>query len=186
MPPASLSKAKAKNWGLKIQTQTEIQPPPVRSNSDWLRALLFTARTVSTAAESFPYLKGVVGTVVILLETVETVKKNREALKELCGNVMEIITIVREQISLHGDTAAVRFKGLCGDLEECLHGVLSAVKELERKPEGLRGRFKELLRGDKTAEEILAYEKQIRELRSNFVVFIIRSTRRNFAHTSLS
>ncbi|KAF7375664.1 Protein kinase domain-containing protein [Mycena sanguinolenta] len=116
MPPPSFSKAKAKKWRLTIQT--EVQPLQVRSNSDWIGALLLTARTVSTAAESFPYLKGVVGTVVVLLETVETVKKNREALKELCGNVMEIITIVREQISLHGDTAALRFKGLCGDLEE--------------------------------------------------------------------
>ncbi|KAF7375665.1 FabD/lysophospholipase-like protein [Mycena sanguinolenta] len=158
MPPPSLSKAKAK----KID--------------NWLGPLLLAARTVSTAAESFPYLKGVVSTVVILLETVETVKKNREALKELCGNVMEIITIVREQISLHGDTAALRFKGLCGDLEQCLHGVLSAIKELERQPEGLRGRFKELIRGSKTAEEILTYEKQIRELRSNFVLIATMDT----------
>ncbi|KAF8134740.1 hypothetical protein K438DRAFT_2126528 [Mycena galopus ATCC 62051] len=80
--------------GIKIQT---VQPSP-RSSSDWLGTLLLTARTVSTAAEAFPYLKGV------------TVKKNREALKGLCGNVMEIITIVRDQISFHGDTAAVKFR----------------------------------------------------------------------------
>ncbi|KAF8134735.1 P-loop containing nucleoside triphosphate hydrolase protein, partial [Mycena galopus ATCC 62051] len=164
MPAPGSSKATKRE--LKIQT---VQPSP-RSSSDWLGNLLLTARTVSTAAEAFPYLKGVVSTVVVLFDTVETVKKNREALKGLCGNVMEIITIVRDQISFHGDTAAVKFRGLCGDLEECLHGVLGAVRELERPPEGLRGRFKELIRGSQTADEIITYERQIRELRANFVL----------------
>ncbi|KAJ7088267.1 hypothetical protein C8R44DRAFT_892807 [Mycena epipterygia] len=103
-----------KRWGLKIQTVK----PSAESTSDWLWTALLTARTISVATESFPYLKGVFGTVLVLLETVETVKKNREDLKELCGNVLEIITIIREQISLHGDTAAVKFRGLCDDLEE--------------------------------------------------------------------
>jgi hypothetical protein len=46
------------------------------------------------------------------------VKKNREEPKELCANIMDIITIVQEQISLHGDTGAAKFKELCRDLEE--------------------------------------------------------------------
>ncbi|KAJ7872885.1 P-loop containing nucleoside triphosphate hydrolase protein [Mycena olivaceomarginata] len=83
---------------------------------------------------------------------------------------MEILTIVQEQISLHGDTAALNFKTLCGDLEECLQGVLSAVKELKRQPKGLQGRFKEIIHSKKTAEDIIGYGRKIRELRSNFVL----------------
>jgi hypothetical protein len=60
-----------------------------------------------------------------------------------------------------------------------LHGVLSAVKELERQPKGLQGRFKEIIHGKKTAEDIIGYGRKIRELRSNFVVFAICSTSRN-------
>ncbi|KAJ6540338.1 hypothetical protein B0H19DRAFT_1077750 [Mycena capillaripes] len=166
-PNAAGGSSSRKKWGLTIQT---VQPP-VRSNSaDWLWTSLLTARTIAVAAESFPYLKGVFGTVVILLETVEAVKKNREELKELCGNVMEIITIVQEQISLHGDTAPAKFKDLCGDLEECLHGVLSAIKELQRTSEGLGGRFKELIRSNRTMDAIIGYQRKIRELRSNFLV----------------
>ncbi|KAJ7021176.1 hypothetical protein C8F04DRAFT_1195780 [Mycena alexandri] len=111
-----IGSSKANRWGLTIQTMQS--PPRSNTNSDWLWTSLLAARTLTAAAESFPYLKGVFGIIVILLETIETVKKNREDLKELCRNVMEIVTIVREQISLHGDTAAVKFKGLCGDLEE--------------------------------------------------------------------
>ncbi|KAJ6568660.1 hypothetical protein B0H19DRAFT_1065474 [Mycena capillaripes] len=162
-----IGSSKGNRWGLTIQTTQPL--PRSNTNSDWLWTSLIAARTITAAAESVPYLKGVFGIVVILLETLETVKKNREDLKELCGNVMEIVTIVREQISFHGDTAAVKFKDLCGDLEECLHGVLSAVKELARKPSGLHGRFKEIIRGNKTADEIAGYGRKIRELRSNFV-----------------
>ncbi|KAJ7830444.1 hypothetical protein B0H14DRAFT_2593350 [Mycena olivaceomarginata] len=167
MAASNSTSSKAKRQGLTIQTN---RPSLRRSSTDWLWTSLLAARTIAAAAESFPYLKGVFGTVVVLLETVETVNKNREDLKELCENVMEILTIVQEQISLHGDTAASNFKNLCGDLEECLHGVLSAVKELERQPKGLQGRFKEIIHGKKTAEDIIGYGRKIRELRSNFVL----------------
>jgi hypothetical protein len=51
-----------------------------------------------------------------------------------------------------------------------LHGVLSAVPELQIKPEGLGGRLKEIVRGSRTADEVAGYERKIRELRSNFLV----------------
>ncbi|KAJ7343824.1 hypothetical protein DFH08DRAFT_1081240 [Mycena albidolilacea] len=88
-------------------------------NSDWLAPSILTAKTVTAAAECFPfpYVKGVFGTVVILLETVEKVKKNREDLKELCQTTMEIVTILQDQLSMHGNTAAVKLKGLCEELE---------------------------------------------------------------------
>ncbi|KAJ7624862.1 P-loop containing nucleoside triphosphate hydrolase protein [Roridomyces roridus] len=154
-----------RRWSLKIRTNLPAPDP-----DSWLWTSLLAARTISAAAESFPYLKGAISIVVVLLETVETVKKNREDLRELCGTVMEVITIVQEQQELHGKAVAVRFKALCDELEECLHGVLSAVKELQKKPEGLRGRFKEIIRGNHTADLILSYEKKIRHLRSNFLL----------------
>jgi hypothetical protein len=40
------------------------------SNTDWLGPSILTARTVAAAAE-FPYVKGVFGTVVVILETIE-------------------------------------------------------------------------------------------------------------------
>ncbi|KAJ7442430.1 hypothetical protein FB451DRAFT_1568941 [Mycena latifolia] len=90
-----------------------------QSKSDWLSNSLMAAKVVTAAAECipFPYVKGVFGTAVSILETVEKVKKNRDDLKELCENITEIIRIIQDQLSAHGDTAAVKFKGLCGDLE---------------------------------------------------------------------
>lgn len=51
--------------------------------------------------------------------------RDREDLKELCNDTLEIIKIVQAQISAHGDTAAVKFKGLCEDLDRCVRAYFS-------------------------------------------------------------
>jgi hypothetical protein len=109
-----------------------------RSSSDWLATSLLTAKTFKAAAECLPvpYVQGAFKIVVVLLETVEVcschaltwktpdsfaqkVKKNRDDLKDVCQNAVEIIVIVHDQIILHGDTAAVKFKARCEELERC-------------------------------------------------------------------
>ncbi|KAJ7741611.1 hypothetical protein B0H14DRAFT_3897865, partial [Mycena olivaceomarginata] len=61
--------------------------------------------------------------IVIFMETVEKLKKNREDLKELCGSIVEIMRIVRDQNSSQGDTAAIKLQGLCGELERSLQEI---------------------------------------------------------------
>ncbi|KAJ7711363.1 hypothetical protein B0H16DRAFT_600797 [Mycena metata] len=121
---------------------------PSKSKSDWLAPAILTAKTITAAAECapFPYIKGVSGTVLILLETVVTVKKNREDLEELCNSVTEIITILHDQILAHGNTAAVKFKGLCEELESYLEAVILAIRNVQDESKGFRGRLKEFLK----------------------------------------
>ncbi|KAJ7787505.1 hypothetical protein B0H13DRAFT_2395201 [Mycena leptocephala] len=71
------------------------------------------------AADLVPgtYLKGAVGTVVILLETVEKVKQNREDLQELCENTTRIAVYLGEQLASRQNTTAMRLKDLCEELE---------------------------------------------------------------------
>lgn len=68
MAASNSTSSKAKRQELTIQTN---RPSLRRSSTDWLWTSLLAARTIAAAAESFPYLKGVFGTVVVLLETVE-------------------------------------------------------------------------------------------------------------------
>ncbi|KAJ7703739.1 hypothetical protein B0H17DRAFT_1194214 [Mycena rosella] len=93
--------------------------PSASGSSDWLAMMIFNARAISTAADAIPlpYVKGVFGTAVFLLETVNTVQKNREDMKELCADTVDIITVVRDRISAHTDTAAIQFKAQCEELE---------------------------------------------------------------------
>ncbi|KAJ6500283.1 hypothetical protein DFH09DRAFT_1289820 [Mycena vulgaris] len=142
-----------------------------QSKSDWLAGSLTTAKLIAAGAECipFPYVKGVFGTVVVILETVEKGKRNRDDLKELCGNIMDIMKIIQDQLLTHGDTSALKFKGLCEDLAGVLEGVLKSIKQLLREPRGLRGRFKEVMKLGSTADEIAGYRMRIQELRLNFV-----------------
>ncbi|KAJ7640137.1 hypothetical protein B0H17DRAFT_477988 [Mycena rosella] len=142
------------------------------SSLDWLEISLLTARTITAAAECapFPYIKGAFGTAVILLETVEKVKKNREDWKDLCEITVNIITTVRNQIREQGDSGASRFKKLCEDLGKFLSEVHDRVQLLQKEPKGFRGRIKEVVKLRSTADEISKYGNRIRELRSNFVL----------------
>ncbi|KAJ7713103.1 hypothetical protein B0H16DRAFT_1702595 [Mycena metata] len=139
---------------------------PSKSKSDWLAPAILTAKTITAAAECapFPYIKGVSGTVLILLETVVTVKKNREDLEELCNSATEIITILHDQILAHGDTAAIKFKGLCGELESYLKAVILAIRNLQDQSKGFRGRVKEFLKASNLTDKIAGYQTQIQGL----------------------
>ncbi|KAJ7080691.1 P-loop containing nucleoside triphosphate hydrolase protein [Mycena epipterygia] len=138
------------------QGGTPSQPlkPSPTSKSAWLETLIFNAKLITSGADAlpFPYVKGVFGTVVFLLEAVEKVNKNQNSMKELCVDTVDIITILRDQISSHGDTAALKFKGQCEELEGLLHDVLEAVNQLKIRPQGFGARIKEVIKASNISE----------------------------------
>ncbi|KAJ7144353.1 hypothetical protein C8R44DRAFT_725297 [Mycena epipterygia] len=138
----------------------------------WLETLLFTAKTITAGANAlpFPYVQGVFETVVFLLETVEKVKRNQESMKELCRDTVDIITVLRDQISAHGDTAALKFKAQCEELEVFLQDVLEEVNQLQIRHRGLGARIKEVIKVNSTRDDISRFQTRIRELRSNFLL----------------
>ncbi|KAJ7195794.1 hypothetical protein GGX14DRAFT_403763 [Mycena pura] len=142
------------------------------SNSDWLGPTLLTARTMVAASENapVPFVKGVFGTILIVLETIDNVKKNRENLKQLCGNVIKIMKIVEGHIVFCEDVELSKLESLCADLESTLQEILRALKKRQTKPKGVRGHFKEMLYSSDIAGEIVDYEKKIQELQLSFMV----------------
>ncbi|KAJ6521304.1 hypothetical protein DFH09DRAFT_223266 [Mycena vulgaris] len=143
-----------------------------QSKSDWLAGSLTTAKLIAAGAECipFPYVKGVFGMVVIILETVEKVKRNRDDLKELCEDIVEIIGIVQGRLSSHADTTAVEFRRLCEKLEGVLEDVLESIKKLPTRARGLSDHFKEVMKIGSTADEIAGYRMRIQKLQSNFML----------------
>ncbi|KAJ7673586.1 hypothetical protein B0H17DRAFT_1208283 [Mycena rosella] len=142
-----------------------------QATSDWLATSLTTAKGVAAAAECIPF------PYVVILGTVEKVKKNRDDLKELCGNIMEIIKIIQDQLSSHGDTAAAKFKGLCEDFDGRGSNILNMVQQLKIEPQGLSSRFKEVMKLGSTADKISAHRTKIQELRLNFLVNTVSDVR---------
>ncbi|KAJ6477799.1 hypothetical protein DFH09DRAFT_1467602 [Mycena vulgaris] len=127
-----------------------------QARSNWLSTSLLTAKAITAGAEClpFPYVKGIFGMVVAILKTVENVKKNRDDLKELCGNIMDIIRIVENQILRMAIQLLV------------LQGVLEAVKQMQTEPRSLSSRLKEVVKLSSTADELAGYRTRIQELRS--------------------
>ncbi|KAJ7208260.1 hypothetical protein GGX14DRAFT_633854 [Mycena pura] len=140
------------------------------SNSDWLGPSLLAARTMVAASENAPVPFGVFGTILIVLETIDKVKKNRESLKQLCGNVIKIMKIVESHLVFCEDVELSKLENLCADLESTLQEILHALKKRQSKPKGVRGHFKELLYSSDIAGEIVDYEKKIQELQLSFMI----------------
>ncbi|KAJ7031062.1 hypothetical protein C8F04DRAFT_1186335 [Mycena alexandri] len=135
--------------------------------SDWLALSILAAKTAKDAGElaPFPYIKGACGMVVSLLEAVEKVQKNQEDLKDLCENIDEIVGILRDQISTHGNTAAVKLMVQCEEFERFLGDMLRTVEKMQ-KP----SYFRQFIKSSTIAAEIAGYEKRIDGLLSRINV----------------
>ncbi|KAJ7703681.1 hypothetical protein B0H17DRAFT_1194168 [Mycena rosella] len=140
--------------------------------------MIFNAKAITAGAESlpFPYVKGVFGTAVFFLETVERLQKNRENMKELCADTMEIITIVRDRILAHTDTAAIQFKAQCEELESFLTDLVEAVTSRQRRPRGFSAVGKEILKSGNTTDKIVRWCNRLRDVRSNFMLMTTMDT----------
>ncbi|KAJ7703737.1 hypothetical protein B0H17DRAFT_1040951 [Mycena rosella] len=148
------------------------------SDIDWLTPLIFNAKAIAAGSETlpFPYVKGVFGTAIFFLETAETVQKNRESMKELCAETVDIITVVRDQISFHKDAGAIQFKAKCEELESFLQDVVEVLIRHRRRVKGFSAIVKEILKSSNTTDEIGRWRNRISNVRSNFMLMATMDT----------
>ncbi|KAJ7927289.1 hypothetical protein B0H13DRAFT_1861474 [Mycena leptocephala] len=132
------------------------------SHSDWLSHCIHIAKILKEAADLVPvsYVKGAIGTVVILLETVEKVKQNREDLQELCENTTRIAVYLGEQLASCQNTTAVRLKDMCEEMKRDLQGVIAAITKLPGS-RGLRSQVKEFFTARSITDKITGYQRSI-------------------------
>ncbi|KAJ7473336.1 hypothetical protein FB451DRAFT_1467955 [Mycena latifolia] len=150
-------------------TVTSLRAFKTNAKSDWVGPALLVAKAITAGAECvpFPYVKGAFGVIVILLETIEKAKKNRDELKELCENSMEIMKIVQDQISSHGPSAAEKLKNVCEDLESALQKIVDEIKKWEDAPRGFRSHLKEMVKSSNITDKISEYQNKVQTLCSN-------------------
>jgi hypothetical protein len=55
----------------------------------------------------------------------QKVQKNRDSMKELCTDTLDIITVIRDRIGFHRDTTAIQFQTQCEELERRVIPALS-------------------------------------------------------------
>ncbi|KAJ7152081.1 hypothetical protein C8R46DRAFT_484209 [Mycena filopes] len=142
-------------------------------SNDWLGHMILAVRTVSSGADfiPLPYVRAAFSTVLILLETVEKVKKNRDDLRDLCASTVEIVIILRYKSSMIG----VELATLCEEFVAYLSVLRTGLEHLIKGRRGIGGRIKELLGAGNIASQIERYKTRVNELRSNFIVATISS-----------
>ncbi|KAJ7213902.1 hypothetical protein GGX14DRAFT_563482 [Mycena pura] len=144
-------------------------PLPVsKSKSAWLGPIIMTVQVVTASAGlvPFPYVKGVLETVKTVLEAVEKVKKNRDILKELCEDIAEITSIVKDKLSAYGNNVAEEMVCQCKEFDIVLQDVLVVLHKMQKT----RSLFKEMLRSSSIMDDIMKYQEKIKKLQSNFMV----------------
>ncbi|KAJ7107502.1 hypothetical protein C8R44DRAFT_858004 [Mycena epipterygia] len=153
----------------------------VPGSKDWLANMIFAVKTMAAGADflPLPYIRAAFSTVALFLETVDKITKNRDNLKDLCASMVEILVIVREQISAHGDAAAVRFMGLCESFVVFLQFLQDELEMLRNSRKGIRGRLKEIIRVTSMADQLERYRLRLNEMRSNFVLLATIDTNLN-------
>ncbi|KAJ7205257.1 hypothetical protein GGX14DRAFT_136460 [Mycena pura] len=179
-PSAPSSIPARKSRGIKLWRSNPTSPVPSQPATDWLAPYLVTAKAITAAGEMvpFPYLKGVFGTAVLVLETIQKVKKNRDNMKDLCGNIVQIMNIMHGHLLSQKETDTSKLEILCKDLESVFQGVLSALEKLLNKPKGFRGHFNEAMQSDSVGDIINGYKDKIQELRQNFMLIAQLDTNR--------
>ncbi|KAJ7349913.1 hypothetical protein DFH08DRAFT_126110 [Mycena albidolilacea] len=168
---------------MDLRAPLDIQLLGRSAAQDWLAHVILTVKTIAAGAEfiPLPYIRAAFGTVVIFLETVDKMNKNRDDLRDLCAGVVEILLLLRDEILIRGQVAGVRFIGLCEDFISFLRLVQTELEKLVRSRTGFRGRIKELLRTTSVADQIDRYRTRINDLRSNFILAGIIDTNVNVA-----
>ncbi|KAK7042802.1 hypothetical protein R3P38DRAFT_3260739 [Favolaschia claudopus] len=142
------------------------------TRQDWLAGTILTLKTIAATAEvaTLPYIRAVLGTVVILLETVEKMKKNRDDLLDLCASIVEIILLVKDELSCHGEAVGTRLAGLCEEFISLLRDLQTGLEHLLRKRAGIKGWLYDSLRVESVADQIQRYRYRINEVRTNFML----------------
>ncbi|KAJ7260185.1 P-loop containing nucleoside triphosphate hydrolase protein [Mycena rebaudengoi] len=139
---------------------------------DRLANLILTSKTIVAAAEllPFPYVKCALGPVIPILEAVQKMTKNREDLTELCASIVELITLLQEEISCHGADAASRLTQFCEQLKSLLLEIQQGLGKFQNpEKRSFCGRFKEFGRSTSIGDELNKYKSRVHELRLNFI-----------------
>ncbi|KAJ7364405.1 hypothetical protein DFH08DRAFT_1016759 [Mycena albidolilacea] len=139
---------------------------------EWLAHMILAVKTIAAGAEFIPvpYIRTACGTVVILLETVDRMKKNRNDLLDLCESIVEIVRLLQAEVSAHGNVAGTQCTWLISFAVSFLCMLQTQLERVVRNQVGFRGRLKEFLRATTIADQIEQYRNRINELRSNFLI----------------
>ncbi|PBK83473.1 hypothetical protein ARMGADRAFT_1019036 [Armillaria gallica] len=114
----------------------------------------------------FPYIKGLCGCAVLVLEAIEKAGKNNEDLLDLADSIGKTVEMVQNTVAEHEESRALRFRDACAELEVYLMDLVSQLNSTRRKSRGI----KRFLKGKSVYDAINGYHERVREIKGDFLI----------------
>ncbi|KAK0482432.1 hypothetical protein IW261DRAFT_1467799 [Armillaria novae-zelandiae] len=121
----------------------------------------------------FPYIKGLCGCAVLVLEAIEKAGKNNEDLLDLADNVQKTIEMVKRTVTEHGESSALRFRDVCVDLERYLTDLHIQLNGTRRNSRGL----KRFLKARDISDTIKGYQERVSAIKEDFQLHTVIDSR---------
>ncbi|TFK38197.1 hypothetical protein BDQ12DRAFT_124728 [Crucibulum laeve] len=154
----------------KKPPQTKFAPAGIAA-ADWLANAITLVKVIQTASDlaPFPYIKSAAGTLLILLEPIQQLQKNRDDYKGLVQTTLEIIQLLQEEVLANPNVAAVsdRFKQQCKDVDSCLCTIVNDLNKIMSQSSTF---LKQYWSSSSTCELIAKYQNEVNQLRSNLIL----------------
>ncbi|PBK83458.1 hypothetical protein ARMGADRAFT_670479 [Armillaria gallica] len=115
----------------------------------------------------FPYIKGLCGCAVVVLETIERAGKNNEDLLDLADSIGKTIEMVQNTVKEHGENSALRFRDVCAEFEVQLMDLIAKSNSTRRTA---RRGIRRLLKAKSVSDAIKGYQERVRAIKEDFLI----------------
>ncbi|PBK71815.1 hypothetical protein ARMSODRAFT_789716 [Armillaria solidipes] len=141
---------------------------PSMARSSNLETWIFITKVAATAGEMapFPYIKGLCGCVVLILEAIEKAGKNDKDLQDLVESITKTMKMVQDTVREHGGGPAPHFSDVCTELEKYLTDILAELNSTRRKSRGI----KHFLKTKKVSDAINGYRDRLGAIKGDFLI----------------
>ncbi|KAK0232071.1 hypothetical protein EDD85DRAFT_99561 [Armillaria nabsnona] len=116
----------------------------------------------------FPYIKGLCGCAVVVLEAIEKAGKNNEDLLDLADSIGKTIEMVQNTVKEHGESSALHFCNVCEELGRYLTDLTFQLNSTRRKSRGI----KHLLKAKSVSDAIKGYQERVHTIKEDFLIHI--------------
>ncbi|KIJ27734.1 hypothetical protein M422DRAFT_71567, partial [Sphaerobolus stellatus SS14] len=169
-------------WAKKIKSSASRSSSISAPQIDWLSNAAQIAELAAAAGELLPspYLKGAALVVLQILKPIQQFRRNREDFEALTVSITNLLQILHEELSKNGEYVLLSdsFEAQCKNFNSCLQHIADDLKMLSDSSNSKF--YVKYLTADRVKDRLAGYQKEIEDLRINFMfrnILNIRLTR---------
>ncbi|KIJ26357.1 hypothetical protein M422DRAFT_272599 [Sphaerobolus stellatus SS14] len=159
------------SWSKKIKSSSSRPSSSSAPQIDWLSNAAQIAELAAAAGEllPFPYLKGAALVVLQMLKPIQQFRRNREDFEALTVSITNLLQIIHEEVSKNGEYTLLSdsFEEQCKNFNSCLQHITDDLSTLSDSSNSKF--YVKYLTADRVKDRLAGYQKEIEDLRINFM-----------------